>query len=92
MSSKVSNTKRCEQLRALQDECLELFIKKNQDYGDAFAIMGTVGVLVRLQDKLMRAISITKSGINLVEDEKLEDTLKDMHNYSAMALMLLKEK
>jgi hypothetical protein len=88
----VSNEERCKQLRTIQDEALELFRKKNKDYGDAFATMGTVGVLVRIQDKLMRAISITKSGINLVEDEKLEDTLKDLDNYSAMALMLLKEK
>ena len=85
------NEKRCKQLRQIQDEALELFKKKNKDYGDAFATMGTVGVLVRLQDKLMRAISITNNGVNLVDDEKIEDTLKDMHNYSAMALMLLKE-
>ena len=54
--------------------------------------MGIIGVLVRLEDKLMRSISITKSGINLVSDEKIKDTLLDMHNYSAMALMLLDEK
>ena len=34
--------------------------------------------------------SLTKNQITLVEDEKLEDTLLDLHNYSAMALMLLK--
>ena len=83
---------RVSQYKAVQSEAIELFQRKNKDYGDAFATMGTVGVLVRIQDKLMRAISITKSGINLVEDEKLEDTLKDLDNYSAMALMLLKEK
>lgn len=86
-----SNEERCKQMREIQDEALELFRKKNKDYGDAFATMGTIGVLVRLQDKLMRSISITKSGINLVDDEKITDTLLDMHNYAAMALMLLKE-
>jgi hypothetical protein len=81
---------RAEQLREIQDEALALFRKKNEDYGDAFAKFGVVGVLVRLEDKIMRAINISKSGVNLVEDEKIKDTLLDLHNYSAMALMLLK--
>lgn len=83
---------RVEQLKQIHDESLELFKRKNQDYGDAFAKYGTLGVLVRISDKLQRFQSITKNQITLVEDEKLEDTLLDLHNYSAMALMLLKEK
>ena len=82
---------RVTQLQEIHDQSLELFKKKNQDYGDAFAKYGTLGVLVRISDKLQRFQSITKSQITLVEDEKLEDTLLDLHNYSAMALMLLKE-
>jgi len=70
---------------------LELFIKKNTDYGDAFAKYGTIGVLMRIQDKLQRALSITKTKIILVNDEGLQDTLLDLHNYAAMALMLLNE-
>ena len=70
---------------------IEVRYRKNQDYGDAFAKYGTLGVLVRISDKLQRFQSITKTQITLVEDEKLEDTLLDLHNYSAMALMLLKE-
>ncbi len=66
--------------------------KKNQDYGDAFANYGTVGVLVRLGDKISRLQSISSRGINLVEDEKIRDTLIDLHNYAAMGIMLLDEK
>ena len=76
---------------SVQKEGLELFKKKNKDYVDAFAKYGTLGVLVRISDKLQRFQSISKSQITLVSDEKLEDTLLDLHNYSAMALMLLKE-
>ena len=65
--------------------------RKNTDYGDAFATYGTVGVLVRLGDKIHRIQSITNKGITLNEDEKLRDTLMDLHNYAAMALMLLDE-
>lgn len=80
---------RLEQLTNVQKEALELFKKKNKDYGDAFATYGTVGVIMRIQDKLNRYISINKSGINLVNDESLRDTLIDLHNYSAMAIMLM---
>jgi hypothetical protein len=82
---------RVAQLTKIQQEALELFAKKNQDYGDAFSKYGAVGVLLRMEDKLQRYISITKSGINLVNDEGLRDTLIDLHNYSAMAIMLLDE-
>ena len=44
-----------------------------------------------MEDKLQRALSITTSGINLVENEGIRDTLIDLHNYSAMSLMLLDE-
>ena len=83
---------RVEQLKAVQAEALELFIRKNTDYGDAFAKYGTIGVLMRIEDKIQRAMSITKNNIALVSDERLQDTLLDLHNYSAMALMLLKEQ
>ena len=79
------------QMKTIQAEALELFKKKNIDYGDAFAIYGTIGVLMRIQDKLKRFISITKNGLNLVNDEGLRDTLIDLHNYSAMSLMLIDE-
>jgi len=82
---------RVDQLKAIQQEALELFSKKNADYGDAFATYGVIGVLMRIEDKLQRSMSITKNGVNLVNDEGIRDTLLDLHNYAAMALMLLDE-
>jgi hypothetical protein len=82
---------RVEQLKKVQLEALALFTKKNADYGDAFAKFGVIGVLMRIEDKIQRAISITKNGINLVDDETLRDTMIDLHNYSAMTMMLLDE-
>jgi Nucleotide modification associated domain 1 len=79
---------RVEQMRAVQQQALELFKKKNADYGDAFATYGVVGVIVRIGDKIQRLSSVTKNGVTLVNDENLKDTLIDLHNYSAMALML----
>tara|TARA_B110000285_G_C14644814_1_gene389226 strand:- start:300 stop:554 length:255 start_codon:yes stop_codon:yes gene_type:complete len=82
---------RVEQMKQIQHEALELFVKKNIDYGDAFAKYGVIGVLMRIEDKLHRSMSITKNGVNLINDEGIRDTLIDLHNYSAMALMLLDE-
>jgi hypothetical protein len=85
-------TNRVDQMKQIQSEALAIFIKKNIDYGDAFAKYGVIGVLIRIEDKIKRAISITKNGVHLVSDEGIKDTLLDLHNYAAMALMLLDEK
>ena len=52
---------------------------------------GPVGVLVRMGDKLARLQSITKKEVRLVDSESTRDTLIDLHNYAAMAIMLLDE-
>ncbi len=83
---------RLNQMMKVQKEAFELFKKKNQDYGDAFATFGPVGVIVRMGDKINRLTSVSKNGVNLVDNESLRDTLIDLHNYSAMAIMLLDEK
>jgi beta-glucosidase/6-phospho-beta-glucosidase/beta-galactosidase len=89
----LSNSKnRVEQMKQIQKAGLELFTKKNTDYGDAFAKFGLIGVLMRIEDKIQRSLSITNNGVNLVDDESIRDTLLDLHNYAAMGLMLLDEK
>lgn len=80
---------RVEQLKTIQNNALELFIKKNIDYGDSFASQGIIGILVRIQDKINRCLSVTKKGANLVDDETLRDTLLDLHNYAAMGIMTM---
>ena len=87
--SKDKTYDRVEQMKIVQNEGLELFKKKNADYGDAFANYGVVGVLVRMGDKIARLQSITTKCVSLVNTESLRDTLIDLHNYSAMAIMLL---
>lgn len=82
---------RVEKFKKIQKEGIELFEKKNRDYGDAFANYGPVGVIIRMGDKIQRLSSVSKNGISLVNNESLRDTLIDLHNYSAMAIMLLDE-
>lgn len=80
---------RVDQMAKIQGEAIDLFARKNADYGDAFAEYGAIGVLVRIEDKLKRLMSISNRSIVLVNDETIRDTLIDLHNYSAMAIMLL---
>ncbi len=87
-----SNMDRVAQLKAVQDEARSLFERKNADYGDAFATYGSVGVIVRMGDKINRLISISNKKVVMVNDEQIRDTLIDLHNYAAMCVMLLDEK
>lgn len=82
---------RVQQMKEIQQKCLTVFEKKNHDYGDAFAKFGIIGVLIRLEDKINRAITLDKKKVQLVDDESMRDTLLDLHNYAAMGLMLLDE-
>ena len=77
------------EFKKVQKEGLELFEKKNKDYGDAFKQDGTVGVLIRMGDKINRLKHITKNKVEFVDNETMRDTLIDLHNYSAMAIMLI---
>jgi hypothetical protein len=82
---------RVQQYEKVHEEAMEIFKKKNSDYGDSFANYGPVGVIVRMGDKINRLANITKSGVTLVNDESIRDTLIDLHNYAAMAVMLIDE-
>lgn len=83
---------RKKQMEKVQKEGLDLFVRKNKYYGDAITTYGTIGVLVRIGDKINRLNYVNKNKINLVNDESLRNTLIDLHNYVAMAIMLLDEE
>ena len=85
------DTTRVSQMKKVQEESLELFRKKNADYGDAFANYGVIGILVRMGDKINRLQSISSKKVSLINTESLRDTLIDLHNYAAMGIMLLDE-
>lgn len=82
-----------ELFKEITTEMLNIFIKKNTDYGssvsDTYRDFGLVSFLVRMQDKLNRLKTLSKQE-SLVKDEKVEDTLIDLANYSILALIELK--
>ena len=49
------------------------------------------GILVRMCDKISRASTLLSTGAQ-VEDEKIQDTLKDIINYTLILLNLLLER
>ena len=77
-----------EKFKQVQNEGLQLFIKKNKDYGESYSNCGLIGILIRIQEKMNRLINISNTNITLVKEESLKDTLLDLHNYAALALLL----
>lgn len=83
-----------ELFKEITNKMLEIYEAKNTDYGssvsDTYRDFGLVSFLVRIQDKLNRLKTLSKQNAK-VTDEKIEDTLLDMANYSILALIELKK-
>jgi hypothetical protein len=77
----------------LIDYLHDLYIRKNTDYGDSvhdtYTKYGLTSFLVRIEDKLNRARTLSSKRA-LVDDEKIEDTLLDMANYAILAVIELR--
>jgi isopropylmalate/homocitrate/citramalate synthase len=80
------------EFEAITKEMLEVFKRKNHDYGNSFEIsldkFGIIAAVVRLGDKMNRieSLSTKKQQVN---DESIKDTLQDMANYAIMTIMWL---
>ena len=70
----------------------DLYAKKNHDYGDSvhdtFLKYGLTSFLVRMEDKLNRARTLSQKEA-LVNDEKIRDTLLDLANYAIISVIEL---
>lgn len=76
-------------------EIMELHARKNKDYGNAadasYREFGITSYVIRLNDKMNRLKSLTKSGAEQkVKSESIEDTLMDLAAYSIMAIESLR--
>lgn len=82
--------------KELIDYLHNLYIAKNNDYGNSvhetYEKYGLTSFLVRLEDKLNRARALNNKKEQLVNDEKLEDTLLDLANYAILAVIELKNE
>ena len=81
--------------RAIQDKLVNIYAKKNHDYGDSFNEgcneLGVGYAFSRIFDKTKRfqtlAKGIMKNNLSIeVQDETIEDTIMDLANYCMMYL------
>lgn len=86
---------RVQKFEQITTNMFDLYKRKNADYGNSvaktFDEYGLVSFLVRIEDKLNRVATLAKKSTTeqQVKDEKIEDTLLDLANYSIMALIEL---
>ncbi len=94
--------------KAFCEDMVEITKKKNADYAGAgsdpfanFRQIGSliqspsvieIGFLTRMSDKMSRIGSFISNGTLQVKDESVEDTLKDLANYSALFAGYLREQ
>lgn len=82
----------------LGKQARELMTAKNHDYAVEqdvfrnFRTFGTLGVLVRLSDKLARLRSFEENNKFAVSDEKLIDTILDTINYAVIYYAMKQEQ
>lgn len=81
--------------RAIQDKLVNIYAKKNHDYGDTFNEgcneLGVGYAFSRIFDKTKRFQTLAKGIMNNnlsieVQDETIEDTIMDLANYCMMYL------
>ena len=71
------------------DTAYEIGVAKNHDYGlENITKHGVIGLVVRLSDKVSRAVNLLGGAEASVSDEKAKDTILDMVNYATYAVML----
>lgn len=72
----------------------DTYERKNADYGNSFEEQyneyGLISSCIRLEDKLRRLKSLSKSEAR-VKDESIEDTLLDLANYSILTIMSMRK-
>ncbi len=80
----------------ITEQMLDLYKKKNADYGDSVADtynkFGLDAFLVRMYDKINRVTTLNHKKDQQVVDEKIEDTLLDLANYSILAIIELRNE
>ena len=92
-------------LEELHDEARRIMEAKNHDYrggsDDPYAnfrgstslgIEPILGILLRVQDKMMRIKTFTEKGQLKVKGEGVKDALVDVTNYMALIYGLIKEE
>lgn len=92
------------EIREIYDDCVSIVERKNNDYAadhDPFknfrfselaGVSVEKAIIVRMLDKMSRISNLIENGKEIkVKDESVEDTLKDLANYSAILISYLRD-
>ena len=84
-----------DRFKKITETMLDVFKKKNHDYGNSFDQsldkFGLIASVVRLSDKMNRIESLINKEAQ-VKDESIRDTIMDMANYCIMTAMCLNKQ
>ena len=88
MNQAIGNLTTPEYFDLFLDECREIFLKKNQDYGTSWRVLRPQSLTDQILIKISRLRSIDEKGEQKVDDP-LEGEFYGLINYSIMALIQL---
>lgn len=75
------------------EEIKSTLIRKNSDYGDAFAKRyqkhGILSAFIRMEDKWLRLENLISGSKQQVSDESIRDTVQDLAGYCLLTLIEL---
>lgn len=82
--------------RKIYEEIEDILEKKNHDYGDSaqksYDIFGPIAIVIRMSDKMNRAINLCKGADSKVKEEPLRETLMDLLGYNLMLLAMMEDE
>lgn len=76
-----------ESLHSIANQIIDLVLRKNADYKDAWQSQGMFTSLIRLKDKLIRVETLQDGRQALVQDEDIEQTLIDIVGYGLLGIL-----
>jgi hypothetical protein len=89
-----SNMDKIERHKLLCTELNKMYVLKNDAYGDSFSKtfkeLGIISSVTRMNDKMERIKALAKGAKE--NDEKMEETLRDLANYVIMTIMEIEER
>ena len=86
LSLNILNIQKNELKSKIKQTNRDLFIKKNSDYGNSYKDFGLIGILVRLNDKINRILTLEYKKTEVMS-ESIEDSINDLYNYCIIGLM-----
>jgi NTP pyrophosphatase (non-canonical NTP hydrolase) len=74
-------------LNELTDELIDLLLRKNDEYKDAWQDFGIFTPLIRVREKLIRVESLIDGRPVLIQDKDVYNELRDIAGYCLLAML-----